>query len=304
MHKSSNNKLDYLSDYHNQIFVNNCNEDALKYLESLKTRLNFARFKLNYGWENNSLGDVECFWKQKQKQIIKDLPKPRFTQQDIIDKRPYIPTLNAKHVKSRRSTKTLNRSLSHSIEPKTDLLNFVCNSVNYKRSKRGRRKSHPPSQSQNNYRERHNSLQLSTILCPIDQQPQQQEDWMLNDKKSAIVDTNLRSSFDAAYVPSAINGEPSVVKNSLDYLSYAIAMTEGKKEEDSTSLEEPSLLDEDDWTRTSQLRLSLSIPNQSTDVRNESDSIETNAAAQVMLMFINKDEKDSTNSSFKTASTI
>ncbi|KAI9485753.1 MAG: hypothetical protein EXX96DRAFT_546361 [Benjaminiella poitrasii] len=352
MHKSSNNKLDYLSDCHNQIFVNNVNEDALKYLESLRTRLNFARFKLNNGWENNSLGDVECFWKQKQKQSIEDLPTPRFTQQDIIDKRSYIPTINAKHVKARRS-KMLNRSLSHTHveEPKTDLLNFVCNSVNKKSSKRGRRKSHPPSQPYN-YRQRHNSLQLSTILCPVDQQQHQNQSQIhqYNDNKKLHLPTvtitdnknHLRSFFDAAYVSSAMNGEPAVVKNSLDYLSYAIAMTE--KEETSnlrqnsngSLLEEPALLEdveEDDedndvhlndmspeWTKTSQLRLSLSIPNPTSDnhTRNQLDTLEeTNAAAHAMLMFIDKEKNNYGNesskpysmspaspSSFKSASTV
>ncbi|KAI7899491.1 uncharacterized protein BX663DRAFT_412600, partial [Cokeromyces recurvatus] len=57
------------------------------YLNLLRARLEFARFKMNQGWEKSTLMDVEQLWKQKQQKMINDLPKPRFTQRDIIDKR-------------------------------------------------------------------------------------------------------------------------------------------------------------------------------------------------------------------------
>ncbi|KAI9480916.1 MAG: hypothetical protein EXX96DRAFT_502222 [Benjaminiella poitrasii] len=62
-------------------------QDITKCLSSLRTRLGFAQFKMNQGWEKSTLPDVEQLWKQKQQKIIEELPKPRFTQRDIIDKR-------------------------------------------------------------------------------------------------------------------------------------------------------------------------------------------------------------------------
>ncbi|KAI8079878.1 uncharacterized protein BX664DRAFT_249982, partial [Halteromyces radiatus] len=58
-----------------------------QHLESLKTRLGFAKFKLRNGWEKNTLLDVESFWKERQRQMIDALPTPRFTQRDILDNR-------------------------------------------------------------------------------------------------------------------------------------------------------------------------------------------------------------------------
>ncbi|ORX46559.1 hypothetical protein DM01DRAFT_1339555 [Hesseltinella vesiculosa] len=69
----------------------NATIDMDKHIESLKTRLGFARFKLRNGWENNTLIDVECFWKEKQRQMIDALPTPRFTQRDILDNRTLHP---------------------------------------------------------------------------------------------------------------------------------------------------------------------------------------------------------------------
>ncbi|KAI9030007.1 hypothetical protein CLU79DRAFT_677874, partial [Phycomyces nitens] len=57
------------------------------HLEILKTRLGFARFKLKNGWEKNGLQDVEGMWKERQKKIVDQIPTPRMTQRDIIEKR-------------------------------------------------------------------------------------------------------------------------------------------------------------------------------------------------------------------------
>ncbi|ORZ14698.1 hypothetical protein BCR42DRAFT_417491 [Absidia repens] len=65
--------------------------DITKHLDSLKTRLGFARFKLRNGWEKNTLLDVESFWKERQRQMVDSLPIPRFTQRDILDNRTLHP---------------------------------------------------------------------------------------------------------------------------------------------------------------------------------------------------------------------
>ncbi|KAI9270821.1 hypothetical protein BY458DRAFT_586620 [Sporodiniella umbellata] len=148
------------------------NQDVNQHIESLRTRLGFAKFKLNNGWEDKTLVDVENYWKKKQRESIKDLPTPRFTQQHIIDK-------HASHPKRiRRPSKTLPSPMGSP-------------------EKRARR-------------------------------------------------------------------EP--VKNSLEYLSYAIAMTEKEKP----------------WTRHEP---SLSIPDLL--VKDETPSPTSSAAAHTMMMFFN-----------------
>lgn len=276
-------------------------------MESLRTRLGFARFKLRNGWEKNSLGDVECFWKQRQRQLIKEIPIPRFTQQDIIDKRSYIPASGARYAKSKRS-KYQPRAQSH----------------------------------QKKHQDQHATARSScheTISFASQQQQQQQTYFfhhydkdVWNDKRSTVyspeptplLTTNIRnhsiSSFDASFVPNDWNGEPSNVKNSLDYLSYAIAMTEREHSPTTTQRQdsdimpkEPTLLEDDgeededtdvnlrddvsptEWTRTSQLRLSLSIPNQVVIEEDDksaptSPAAATNAAAQAMLMFVKREQ--------------
>ncbi|ORZ10804.1 hypothetical protein BCR42DRAFT_357603 [Absidia repens] len=65
--------------------------DITKHLESLKTRLGFARFKLCNGWENNTLMDIESFWKERQRQLVDELPVPKLSQRDILDNRTLHP---------------------------------------------------------------------------------------------------------------------------------------------------------------------------------------------------------------------
>ncbi|KAG1438671.1 hypothetical protein G6F56_012564 [Rhizopus delemar] len=150
------------------------NQDMNQHIESLRARLGFAKFKLNNGWEDKTLVDVESSWKKKQRESMKDIPIPRFTQQHIIDKHTSHPK------RSRRPSKTLPSPLG---------------SPDNKKSRR----------------------------------------------------------------------EP--VKNSLEFLSYAIAMTEKK---------------EQDWTRNEP---GLSIPDLL--VEDESPSPTSSAAAHTMMMFFN-----------------
>ncbi|KAI8635984.1 hypothetical protein BD408DRAFT_398146 [Parasitella parasitica] len=237
---SNNSSRSYLSDQH-LIFVNdNNNKDILKHLESLRTRLGFARFKLRNGWEKNSLGDVECFWKQRQRQLIKEIPIPRFTQQDIIDKRSYIPASNVRYAKSKR--------------PK--------------------------------HRPRSNAQQKTYADQQKTADPQKSS-------SSANARNHSISSFNASYVPNDLNVEPSKVRNSLDYLSYAIAMTERGHSPTSNSQQRDNDVMSPDWSRTSQLRLSLSIPNQLVEEESKrppvSPTSATNAAAQAMLMFVTRE---------------
>ncbi|KAG0734582.1 hypothetical protein G6F57_004660 [Rhizopus arrhizus] len=230
------NKIEYI-----QTECHSNNQDLNRHIESLRARLGFAKFKLNNGWESNTLCDVECLWKQKQKELIKDIPIPRFTQQHIIDKRTYIQSSH--HQKYKRS-RLLSRSLSSPIGSSKE--DNDEEEEEEEPIKKLRRKSHPPSFN--------------------------------------------REVFSSSSHNHSIE-EP--IKNSLDFLSYAIAMSEKDRQistERKQQIEEEQVDNKADWTRTSQLRLSLSIPNLL--VEDKSPEISPSAAAaaaaaHAMMMFVN-----------------
>ena len=267
--------------------------------------MRFAKFKLNNGWENNTLGDVECFWKQKQKQSMRNIPIPRFTQQDIIDKRSYIQASGAKHAKARRY-RLLNRSLSNPSSKRDSLscslptLFPSSSSITSHQAKKIRRKSHPSSQqyisNDEDIGDTSNSSEASSP--PSQEQPlDHNQTYYFHhcDNPSKTMESvpsptpiHSVSSFDASCVPTDLNGEPSVVRNSLDFLSYAIAMTEKNHKIETTTQDEEDTGQE--WTRTSQLRLSLSIPSSQTEADESAPSSPSmNVAAQAMLMFVNRE---------------
>lgn len=287
------------------------------------------------------MGDVECFWKKKQWQLVNDIPMPRFTQQDIIDKRSYIPASGARQAKARRA-QPLKRSFSISAQMHPKSTNSIYSrNPSQQNNKKARRKSHPPSQERYTEEGTDSSGSCSyefSLPCQLSHPHQNQtfffhhydkDNWAKASNKISSPKSNNRnhsvSSFDASCVPSDLNGEPSVVKNSLDFLSYAIAMTEKRQDQQEEAdhdycrqrqnsdclMEAPNLLDDDDeedeetdlnlrddvssdWTRTSQLRLSLSIPNQLVEDKKNNDSnassplSETNVAARAMMMLVNR----------------
>ncbi|KAL0095000.1 hypothetical protein F4703DRAFT_1705445, partial [Phycomyces blakesleeanus] len=58
-----------------------------QYATSLQARLGFAAFKMQHGWEKNTLPDVEGLWKKRRQQHFISLPTPKVTQYDIIERR-------------------------------------------------------------------------------------------------------------------------------------------------------------------------------------------------------------------------
>ncbi|KAI8069952.1 hypothetical protein BC940DRAFT_296557 [Gongronella butleri] len=83
--------LDAHHQHHHHPHHHHMGKDVDQHVASLKARLGFARFKLRNGWENNTLLDVETFWKERQRQMVDALPTPRFTQRDILDNRTLHP---------------------------------------------------------------------------------------------------------------------------------------------------------------------------------------------------------------------
>ncbi|ORZ01238.1 hypothetical protein BCR43DRAFT_486605 [Syncephalastrum racemosum] len=60
-------------------------EDLSRHIRTLKARLGLASFKLQNGWEKNTLIDIELLWKREQRRSLETIPTPRFTQQDILE---------------------------------------------------------------------------------------------------------------------------------------------------------------------------------------------------------------------------
>jgi hypothetical protein len=237
--------------------------------------------------------------------LIKEIPIPRFTQQDIIDKRSYIPASGARYAKSRRSkyqSRSNVQQKEHEDQQKT-IRSRSHDNISFESQQSSQ-------QSQQTYFFHHYDKDVWSRKKSVAYSPE------------LSPQTNIRnhsiSSFDASFVPNDLNGEPSNVKNSLDYLSYAIAMTERghsptscQRQDSDLIPKEPTLLEDDgdededtdinlrddvspDWTRTSQLRLSLSIPNQLVDESKSSPASPasaTNAAAQAMLMFVKREQE-------------
>lgn len=218
------------------------------------------------GWESSTLLDVEQLWKQKQQQSIKKIPKPRFTQRDIIDKRSYIPSPGARHAKAKKAklVKTYSDPLMDS-SSRSSTLHFHHYNHGKKRQPKkhnsgilslvdGNSSSTPPSPSYSS--------------CSEGEHEQRHEE-RKNDGSS--------SSQQKEYIDLK---EPPV-RNSLDYLSYAIAMTEREEGSSSQPLPdiceiEPNLLDKDE----EEVEKLISPP-----------SSPITSAAKAIMMFVNNGQQ-------------
>ncbi|CAO3655147.1 unnamed protein product [Mucor hiemalis] len=225
--------------------------DVTKHIISLQARLGFARFKMRQGWESSTLLDVEQLWKQKQQQSIRKLPKPRFTQRDIIDKRSYIPSPGARHAKAKKAK--LVRTYSN---PLMDSSRSTLHFHHYNHGKKRQQKkddsliiddtsSSPPSPSYSSYSDGDHEQHVVTRNN--------------NRQQNEYIDLK----------------EPPV-RNSLDYLSYAIAMTEREEGSSSQPLPdiceiEPNLLEEEE-----EVEKLISPP-----------SSPVTSAAKAIMMFVN-----------------
>ncbi|SAL95956.1 hypothetical protein [Absidia glauca] len=238
---------------------------VVQHLESLKTRLGFARFKLRNGWENNTLLDVESLWKERQRQMIDALPTPRFTQRDILDNRTlhphyhYRPSINGlstttppfiskkrsqherrhsyqqeqkKKAKLTRSFSTPTTSDSSFLQPKEQYTSPSSSSplsssalppspysgYHYDNSKDGLSDSEEyHHQHHHHYHHHHHHINATTP-----------------DYKRLITHTPPSPPADkdtlhhSATAPTHLITPPRGIRSSLDYLSYAIAMTENQ----------------------------------------------------------------------------
>lgn len=152
---------------------------------------------MTQGWETSTLLDVEQLWKQKQQKLINELPTPRFTQRDIIDKRVYIPSPGARHAKAK----------------KTKLVRTYSNPI----AEHQKIKPTLHFHHYNHHQQKH------------------------------LIESS--SSSEGDHSPTRYISPTPPVRNSLDYLSYAIAMTENDPVMSSQPLpdiseSEPNLIDQ------------------------------------------------------------
>ncbi|KAI7885884.1 hypothetical protein K492DRAFT_170471 [Lichtheimia hyalospora FSU 10163] len=216
--------------------------DVSRHLANLKTRLNFACFKLHNGWENSTLIDVELKWKKRQKKLYNEIPTPRFTQQDILDKRGQF---SSAKIRKAKLTRTYSTPLISTRDPY-----------------RKRKHRHPaPEIYHNNDNQIHHPVSSSSAVSTATEhntlithhhQPITQNTTAatLPNAVSPTTDNNLLDNNCAINEPSssslhkssppqqhADGGDITMttttttttppVKSSLDFLSYAIEMTEG-----------------------------------------------------------------------------
>ncbi|KAF7732769.1 hypothetical protein EC973_000041 [Apophysomyces ossiformis] len=254
--------------------------DVSKHISSLKARLGFAQFKMKNGWERNTLTDVEYMWRQRQQRLVNEIPTPRFTQQDIIDRR-YCNSTRAKRAR-------LTRSLSNPTRFWPSVTDDPVPTLKY------RQKS--PSKSTNGQQQTyyfHHYHQYARDL------------W---EKKPDVMIHPVKRSRSITDEEEKEQQSPNIMRNSLDYLSYAIAMTENQDNEASSqplpdiSRIEPNLLDNDeednelkggeamsytytqDNTIGSPSNLHLSA---SSSAEPSPPSSPVTAAAQAIMMFVN-----------------
>ncbi|KAI9310262.1 hypothetical protein BX666DRAFT_2033262 [Dichotomocladium elegans] len=189
MHISPSQPNDRISNQH-KVGLPTVTSDITRHLACLKTRLNFACFKLNNGWETNTLIDVELMWKKRQRKLYNEIPTPRFTQQDILDKRGQFSSAKLKKARLYRTYSA----------PQTP-------SQYRKRKLERQRVDRSPSYDY------HPTTTITATEATAPLPPSTQDSFLSYSPPP--------SSLDANQAPH--------LKNSLDYLSYAIEMTEAHK---------------------------------------------------------------------------
>ncbi|KAI8150036.1 hypothetical protein BJV82DRAFT_585544 [Fennellomyces sp. T-0311] len=283
--------------------------DISRHVASLKTRLDFACFKLHHGWESSTLLDVEMMWKKKQRQMYSEIPTPRVTQQDILDKRSQVPSARATNAKRARLTRTLSA-------PSPPPAHHT-----YKKRKYSQ-------QSERRQTDRRRGL----VSQPTEVRPRQIQPRLQRDPYRFYhppTDEDRRKEKQQYLEEDELEEEDVQPKSSLEHLSYAIAMTEGRQLgnplassssqplPDISSIE-PNAFEDDldisssqerttlrpDWDGRTQKRPASafhSVTNDDRDVRTNISSGESDepsspvaAAAQAIMMFVNGHYSDKT----------
>jgi hypothetical protein len=226
---------------------------------------------MNQGWEKSTLLDVEHLWKQKQQKCIKELPKPRFTQRDVIDKRIYIPSPGARQAKAKKAR--LVRTYSNPSKwPSESSKKANKNPLYFHHYNQATVKDNSEDDLTDN--EQHNRSP-STITM-----------------SSCIEDD------DEEYDQVSANSIPPV-RNSLDFLSYAIAMTEKAENANVSSQPLPDISEmEPNLMDTKYEEQGVEYLNIADKTQDSPPSSPVTSAAKAIMMFVNNQSSTNNKSSY------
>jgi hypothetical protein len=241
---------------------------------------------MNQGWEKSTLLDVEHLWKQKQQKCIKELPKPRFTQRDVIDKRIYIPSPGARQAKAKKAR--LVRTYSNPSKWPSESKETMTMNSNIKKHKnplyfyhynQATASQHSKDNSEDdmtdNEHHQHRSPSTVTLSSCIEDEDEDEDEGDYDKVTESL-------------------GHPHV-RNSLDFLSYAIAMTEKAEGTNISSQPLPDISEMEPNLMEDASVEHLDIADKAQD---SPPSSPVTSAAKAIMMFVNNQSTANNKSSY------
>jgi hypothetical protein len=189
---------------------------VLQHLNALKTRLNYASFKLEHGWQDRALTDLELSWKSHDKDFD-PIPVPATnSRKKVLDNYRRPPTA----VPKRRNSHKRGLTQADIIDRRT----FVAVAQNRPKLKRWHSLNGIPEPKQKpRPKGRPRKDEEAMKRQPVDEREEtgNKRTRMGGDSTATA---NISSSQVMDEIPNA------VPTNSLDFLSFAIAMSEKKRD--------------------------------------------------------------------------
>lgn len=205
---------------------------------------------MNNGWTNNTLADIEVLWKKRQRELYAEIPKPRFTQRDILERRGHNTSFKSKKARLTRTLSTPSTSTRKSSDhyPRPQMETLATVSENTPITHKFRFYEQPPARRREikQNRSNSNSNSSSSEKGPDDSPP----------KHAAGEATGKRR------VSYSIRGVDNrdMQANTLETLTYAIDIAENAQRDTRAALAyqslsqplpdirkiEPNLFDEDE----------------------------------------------------------
>ncbi|KAI9288810.1 hypothetical protein BC943DRAFT_334155 [Umbelopsis sp. AD052] len=191
---------------HNNIF---------KHLNALKTRLNYASFKLEHGWQDRALTDLEVSWKMHDDKDYDTIPVPATNS-----RKKSLDNLRRPHTSKRRNSHRRGITQADIIDRRT----FVAVAQNKPKLKRWHSMNAIPDNKVKQPRPKGRPRKDEEAKK---RHPADELDDMGNKRTKMDEEGSPSSSISSSQV---MDVPESVPTNSLDFLSFAIAMSEKKRD--------------------------------------------------------------------------
>lgn len=191
---------------------------ALQHLNALKTRLNYASFKLEHGWQDRALTDLELTWKTNDKEFDPiPIPTTNSRKKSIeAYRRPHAgaPKRRNSHKKGLTQADIIDRRTFVAVAQNRPKLKrwHSMNAISDPKQKQARPKGRPRKDDEARKRQ---------TAAEEREDPGYKRTRMEEDRSTSSTEA---SSSQVADLPEA------VPTNSLDFLSFAIAMSEKKRD--------------------------------------------------------------------------